>query len=595
MSYTVPYSFVPGTKARAQEVNANFAAINDSFELIDENKVNLDLSNITSAGLDVIKNNSSVRNIGELIFSPIPLTDSNLHLLDGSLIPGNGIYHDFVNYIKNIYNTNSRYNSDVFAVTGNPIISNDGVASDFSLSNYLTISPNIDLSDFCITWVFDLNALPNTGDNLTIAQFTGSGSEYRNRLTYYRDSLSIGFSLLLQDGTSTSTALVVPVSGLGKYEANLSFNGSKYIFTLIAPDNSAQTTEFNSNSQLDVTSTNLYLGRGIASQGYFSNGSIDLKELLIKKGQVTIFSGKNICNYFTDENTWQSTVSAYGECGKFVYNSSANSVRLPKINGLIEFSTNITETGNITEAGLPNITGWQNSVRRDGDTNSSGALRSYWTRTGVSSGTGGGQAANIEFNASWSDEIYGKSNTVQPQTVKYLIYIVVSSTPKTNIQIDIDNIVSDLNGKLNADFTNIQGSNIKNFDGQWVYSNTEILSNVTASGATGYQYDLGSYLPHDGNKYEVIFSLWGQTGSSSGNGFYVWAGTDIIGPGTSSDNGKIQVARTRTVSSMSQYGGGSFTLPVGTGRKLYLYFTNSDSTSGIYLKALCYRRIGTNS
>ena len=143
MSYTVPYSFVPGTKARAQEVNANFASILDSFDNIDANKVNLDLSNITSDGIEVIKNNSSIRNIGELIFSPIPITDSNLHLLDGSLIQGNGIYRDFVNYIRRKYNTNSTFNSEIFTQTGNNVISSDGTASGFTMNDYIIVSERL--------------------------------------------------------------------------------------------------------------------------------------------------------------------------------------------------------------------------------------------------------------------------------------------------------------------------------------------------------------------------------------------------------------------------------------------------------------------
>ena len=147
MSYTVPYSFVPGTKARAQEVNANFASILDSFDNIDANKVNLDLSNITSDGIEVIKNNSSIRNIGELIFSPIPITDSNLHLLDGSLIQGNGIYRDFVNYIRRKYNTNSTFNSEIFTQTGNNVISSDGTASGFTMNDYIIVSERLDIGN----------------------------------------------------------------------------------------------------------------------------------------------------------------------------------------------------------------------------------------------------------------------------------------------------------------------------------------------------------------------------------------------------------------------------------------------------------------
>ena len=150
------------------------------------------------------------------------------------------------------------------------------------------------------------------------------------------------------------------------------------------------------------------------------------------------------------------------------------------------------------------------------------------------------------------------------------------------------------NGKLDKDLSNIEVSNIENFDGQWINSTFEILSNATANGNTGYQYDLSNYLPNNNKKYEVLFTVWGQTGESSGNGLYIWAGTDIIGSGTNDISGKAQILRIRAVNSYAQYGAGSVILPVGTGRKLYLYFTNNANASGINVEALGYRRIGTN-
>ncbi|MBE7712795.1 MAG: hypothetical protein E7Z87_03535 [Cyanobacteria bacterium SIG26] len=75
MTYGVPYSFVPGTKARADEVNANFidvldkiqetntriedsnsnleseiTSLNTKISEVDDNKLELDLSNINSNG-----------------------------------------------------------------------------------------------------------------------------------------------------------------------------------------------------------------------------------------------------------------------------------------------------------------------------------------------------------------------------------------------------------------------------------------------------------------------------------------------------------------------------------------------------------------
>ena len=58
------------------------------------------------------------------------------------------------------------------------------------------------------------------------------------------------------------------------------------------------------------------------------------------------------------------------------------------------------------------------------------------------------------FNASRSSSIYGNSSTVQPQTIKTLVYIVIATVTKTDIQVDIDEIATDLNGKADTDLSN---------------------------------------------------------------------------------------------------------------------------------------------
>ena len=58
------------------------------------------------------------------------------------------------------------------------------------------------------------------------------------------------------------------------------------------------------------------------------------------------------------------------------------------------------------------------------------------------------------MDASRSSPVYGKSTTVQPQTIKSLLYICVANSVKTQIQVDIDNIATDLNGKADRDLSN---------------------------------------------------------------------------------------------------------------------------------------------
>ena len=107
MTYGVPYSFGPGTKARADEVNANFievlnkieeansriedvntqsnvnktaleAKIDEKYDELKSSKVSLDLSNLNSAGKTVLNNKANSADIDGKWVS------KNLNLLNGA-------------------------------------------------------------------------------------------------------------------------------------------------------------------------------------------------------------------------------------------------------------------------------------------------------------------------------------------------------------------------------------------------------------------------------------------------------------------------------------------------------------------------------
>lgn len=150
---------------------------------------------------------------------------------------------------------------------------------------------------------------------------------------------------------------------------------------------------------------------------------------------------------FETEANWQTSVTTYGVCGKFVYDSINNTVRLPKITGSTESTIDVTKVGDLVEAGLPNITGQFSYTRFGGDGIANGAFES--SSEGTAPYAGGGGTPNTarlgDFDASRSSSIYGNSITVQPQAIKVLYYIVVANSTKIEIEVDIDEVVSDLN------------------------------------------------------------------------------------------------------------------------------------------------------
>lgn len=70
------------------------------------------------------------------------------------------------------------------------------------------------------------------------------------------------------------------------------------------------------------------------------------------------------------------------------------------------------------EAGLPNITGRADVVCAWSDSQNGALKINNSTGTALSGGSGAAQARTLYFDASWSNNIYGKSTTNQPPSIK---------------------------------------------------------------------------------------------------------------------------------------------------------------------------------
>ena len=154
--------------------------------------------------------------------------------------------------------------------------------------------------------------------------------------------------------------------------------------------------------------------------------------------------GTNPPNYFTDETSWQNSVTTYGVCGKFVIDTTNQTVRLPKITGIVEGTLDSNALGDLVEAGLPDH---KHNTVINNDMTTSGATYDKLIpgQSGASRGTATFLSTNVVDNP-----IYGNSTTVQPQTIKGYYYIVLATTVKTNIQVDIDEIATEINNLSTA-------------------------------------------------------------------------------------------------------------------------------------------------
>lgn len=146
------------------------------------------------------------------------------------------------------------------------------------------------------------------------------------------------------------------------------------------------------------------------------------------------------------------TSSDFGQCGKFVVDDNAGSIRLPKVvnvQGLFD----LTQAGLTVEAGLPNITGKVSGgqlMRTDVGATSSGA---FSLSSGYNSRSTGENAASyaINLDASRSSAVYGNSTTVQHEAVQYPYWIQVATGVETSVdvtrEIELNNPFSLLEAK----------------------------------------------------------------------------------------------------------------------------------------------------
>lgn len=153
-------------------------------------------------------------------------------------------------------------------------------------------------------------------------------------------------------------------------------------------------------------------------------------------------------NLFCTEEEWNTSISTYGTCGKFVYTEGV-SLRIPKITGFVEGTLDATELGNLIEAGLPNIKGVSNIGGNAAKSAlAGGALKQVryqqnWVLNGAVSDTN--DLAEVELDASLYNPIYGNSSTVQPQSIRVYYYIVVANGIKQDVEIDLDNVLTEVN------------------------------------------------------------------------------------------------------------------------------------------------------
>lgn len=166
----------------------------------------------------------------------------------------------------------------------------------------------------------------------------------------------------------------------------------------------------------ETKNTRRYLNGQVISQSLFDEFTTKLKSWQTTRP-----------NLFTTETDWQAekTSSALGQCGKFVIDDAAGTVRLPcvvNINGLV----NLAHCGLIKDESLPNITGTVAAQDMRIDL-FDGAFTSENVGASNSAYTGLSNQWKANFDASLSSSTYQDNAPVQQEAVQYPYFIQVNA------------------------------------------------------------------------------------------------------------------------------------------------------------------------
>lgn len=153
------------------------------------------------------------------------------------------------------------------------------------------------------------------------------------------------------------------------------------------------------------------------------------------------------------EAEWQRLASANGGyCPYYSTGDGSTTFRTPKFAPFMQVAIASGNVGDYHEAGIPNITGTTSATRggTSGFTRATGAFNHSTLALNSEKLIGGGYATSsssstdtIEtFDSSRVSRVYGKSETVQPESHEWMICVVVAGKATNIGSVDVGNVMS---------------------------------------------------------------------------------------------------------------------------------------------------------
>ena len=273
------------------------------------------------------------------------------------------------------------------------------------------------------------------------------------------------------------------------------------------------------------------------------------------------------------ETVWNQLNNTYGSCGKFCW--VGGNLKFPKINNFIQGLTDLTKLALLTPAGLPDPN--LNHIHVNGNYNwgsNNGwfSTRAYGTTANMPSGGGvtgwngsgnggshsgagvitGNQITSLPVNVGGGQSgVFGRSNTVQPESIRYPYIISIYNKIQNAATLDLDEIIQDSIYKANTNLDNLTD------DGINVIEN--IINQNKSSFFTNYNNGIAISIPYAG------YGAW----TASSNGFLGinLAGSYINGYRLFNGNGVLIWRAGDDINANSKWVG--TIIPVKVGTQLY--------------------------
>ena len=269
--------------------NVSLSNLNDSGEShFDSRYSKVDLSNLSSTGeshFDVRYSKVDLSNLSAI-------GNNHLHALKGYLDNGE-LLTDKEGFLDvNSYAT-SDFDVNKFTKVGTPIISNDGVMSNISASNYAKIDTSNIVYSKSLEIIFPIRRTSlNTIQWFASSGFTVSstggiwlGFSATNQLRFFASSGDGSYDI-----ADNRTSGTIYLNELIKYYVKLQFTGTQYIISYSTDKiNWTEAIVVDSSTIAPINNANLFLGYG-QDAAYFQ-GDYFLNEVLIKADGKPVFSG----------------------------------------------------------------------------------------------------------------------------------------------------------------------------------------------------------------------------------------------------------------------------------------------------------------